>query len=168
MPIDPMMIPPRRRKKLMSQPKPLLKPGALSARTRPASKPLKKPLPVDDGPKPKTIQKPISKWTKKPRRRLSFSWHYLGLAVFFIVLVLSPEIVGQVLLVGYALLTIIRHHPVQRSFVLALLFLIISPLFTWLTGSEDNGAVLAGYSFAFLGVGVIQLMLEYRHLLREK
>ncbi len=168
MPIDPMMIPPRRRKKLMSQPKPLLKPGALSVRARPAPKPVKKPVLAYAEPKPRTRPKPLTKSTKERRLKLPFNWHYLVLTVFFIVLVLSPEIVGQVLLAGYALLTIIRHHPVQRSFVLALLFLIISPLFTWLTGSEDNGAVLAGYSFALLGVGVFQLMLEYRHLLREK
>ena len=164
MPIDPMMIPPRRRKKLMSQPRPLLKPGALAKPSMPMAKQPKKPLMVAPNVKPEANSSPVT----KRRLGLSFNWRYLVLAVFVMVLVFSPEIVGQVLLVGYALLTIIRHHPVQRSFVLALLFLIISPLFTWLTGSEDNGSVLAGYSFALLGVGVFQLMLEYRHLLREK
>lgn len=101
-------------------------------------------------------------------RRSSFVRSYLTLIVFIVLLIVSPEIVGQVLLIGYGLLAIIRHLPLQMSFGLAVLFLIISPLFTWLTGSEDNGAVLAGYSFVFLAVGLLQLIIGYRRTLREK
>lgn len=111
--------------------------------------------------------KPMPALEIRPKRSPT-SKGYVVLAMFIILLTLSPEIVGQALLIGYGLLVIIRHPPLQMSFGLAVLFLMISPLFTWLTGSEDNGVVLAGYSFVFLAVGLLQLIIGYRRIIREK
>lgn len=103
----------------------------------------------------------------EPRRRLRFpklSFIPYVVAAFLLVgLLIVPEIIGQVLIIIYCLLTILLRYSITQTLVLATLLLVISPAFAWLTGNEQNGTVLSGYSFALLGLGLVQIILAYRN-----
>lgn len=100
----------------------------------------------------------------KPRHRLLLPKRYILAAVLLITLLVIPETIGQLLVLAYGVLTILRRFSMFQTFILAAALLLISPLFTWLTGSEENGSVLAGYSFVLLGLGLVQLILAYRRV----
>jgi hypothetical protein len=86
----------------------------------------------------------------------------LAAAVLVVILLVSPELIGQIFVVLYGVLTILRRFSMRQTFIVAAVLLLIAPLYSWLTGSENNGSVLAQYSFMLLGVGLIQLILAYR------
>lgn len=101
----------------------------------------------------------------KPRRRTRMlPKRYIVASLLLIALLVTPESIGQILVLAYAVLTILRRFSMLLTFALAALLLLISPIFTWLTGSEENGSILAGYSFILLGLGLVQLIIAYRHL----
>lgn len=100
----------------------------------------------------------------EPRRRIRLPKRYIVAALLLTALLFSPETIGQILVLVYGVLTILRRFSMLQTFILAALLLLISPLFTWLTGSEENGSVLAGYSFVLLGLGLVQLILAYRRV----
>lgn len=100
----------------------------------------------------------------EPRRRIPLPKRYIIAGLLLIALLSTPETIGQILVLAYGVLTILRRFSMLQTFILAALLLLISPLFTWLTGSEENGSILAGYSFVLLGLGLVQLILVYRRV----
>lgn len=91
----------------------------------------------------------------------------VALILFVAALMVLPELLGQVLLVVYGVLAVFRRYVVGLTFGLAILVLLLSPLFAFITGSSGNGAVLAGYSFGLLLVGFVQLIIEFRRMQRK-
>ena len=100
----------------------------------------------------------------EPRRRIRLPKRYIIAVLLLVALLFTPETIGQVLILVYGVLTILRRFSMLQTFILAATLLLVSPLFTWLTGSEENGSVLAGYSFVLLGLGLVQLILAYRRV----
>ena len=100
----------------------------------------------------------------KPRRRIPIPKRYIIAVLLLIMLLFTPETIGQILILLYGVLTILRRFSMLQTFILAAILLLISPFFTWLTGSEENGSILAGYSFILLGLGLVQLILAYRRV----
>lgn len=90
-----------------------------------------------------------------------------AIVLFVISLFVLPEFLSQLLLIGYAVFVIIRRVVVGLTFGIAILLLLLSPLFTLITGNTANGAVLASYSFGLLLVGFVQLIVEYRRTQRQ-
>lgn len=102
---------------------------------------------------------------KQPRHRSRrLPLRFIIAALLLVALCLVPENIGQILVLAYAVLTILRRFSMQLTFIVAVLLLLLAPIFTWLTGAEGNGAILAGYSFMLLGLGLVQLVLAYRHV----
>jgi hypothetical protein len=101
-------------------------------------------------------------YRQAPRTRIPK--RFIAAIVLVAALIVSPEIIGQILVISYGLLTILRRFSMVQTFVTAAVLVLLSPVMTWLTGSEENGSVLAGYSFMLLGVGLLQLILAYRHV----
>ena len=95
-------------------------------------------------------------------------WPKIAVLVLFVVaLMLLPEFLSQILLVIYGVLAVFKRYVVGLTFGLAILVLLLSPLFGLVTGSSGNGAVLASYSFGLLLVGFVQLIIEYRRMQRQ-
>ena len=126
-------------------------------------RPLRPKPPVKKVPAAEPAEPPEQK--VKPRRRTrTLPKRYVIAALLLVALLVTPESIGQILVLAYAVLTILRRFSRLLPFALAALLLLISPIFTWLTGSEENGSILAGYSFILLGLGLVQLIVAYRHL----
>jgi len=100
---------------------------------------------------------------QKPKSRFAHpGFKIAALMVMVLTLIVAPEIVGQIVIILYALLAILRRFSLHLTFALAVVLLGISPVVTLLMGGEGSGATIAGYSFAFLGVGLVQMILGYR------
>lgn len=92
-------------------------------------------------------------------------WPKIVIIVLLVVsFMILPELISQILIVAYGILAVFRRFVVGLTFGLAILVLLLSPLFTLVTGSSGNGAILASYSFGLLLVGFIQLIVEYRRM----
>lgn len=124
----------------------------------PAPQPIEEPTPRG------TSGRRTHKQTSKQRRHFGLPKRTLAAIVLVAALMISPEFIGQILVILYGLLTILRRFSMLQTFIVAVVLVLLSPLITWLTGSEENGAIIAGYSFVLLGVGLVQLIIAYRRV----
>lgn len=124
-------------------------------------------------PAPQPIEEPAYRGTSRRRghkqapkkyRRFGLPKRTLAAIALVVALMISPEFIGQILVVLYGLLTILRRFSMLQTFIIAVVLVLLSPVMTWLTGSEENGAIIAGYSFVLLGVGLVQLVMAYRRV----
>lgn len=147
-----------------SKPKP-----APKQQPMPASKPLMVssiaiPAPPH-APAKRTSDKPLThKKVTRPANAPRLWPRIVALALFVVALMILPEFLSQILLIVYGVLAVFRRYVVGLTFGLAILVLLLSPLFALVTGNSANGAVLASYSFGLLLVGFIQLIVEYRRM----
>jgi len=118
-------------------------------------------------PTPEASLKPVEPAVKKKHHR-RFRWQWLLVVAMVAALLVLPEFIGQLVLIVYAIVVLIKRVVVHLTFGLAILFLVLSPLLSVLTGSEGNGGVLASYSFMLLAVGFMQAIREYRRLSRVR
>jgi len=114
---------------------------------------------------PQTVKEANSKNTLQKKRNIP--WRIVVLVAMCGALLFIPEIIGQMLLIIYGIIAIVRRYKPHVTFILAVVFLVLSPVMNIAAG-ENDGGVLASYSFFFLVIGLLQLITEYRRMLNEK
>lgn len=130
-------------------------------------RPKPQPKPIVKTPEPAAV-KDVREVKKLSRTRFHFRWHWLLIIGLVAALLVLPEFIGQLLLIVYAVVVFIKRSVVHLTFGLAVLLLALSPLLSFLTGSEGNGGVLASYSFFLLIIGFMQAIREYRRFVRDR
>lgn len=117
-----------------------------------------------------TPEAPIERVGKEVKkvRRMHLQWRWLFVGVMVAALLVLPESIGQIVLICYGFVVVIKRAVVHLTFGLAVLFLVLSPILSVLTGSEGNGRVLASYSFVLLLIGFMQAIGHYKRLVKEK
>lgn len=126
-----------------------------------------KPQPVAKAPEPPAREE-VREVKKLPKKHVRFRWHWLLIVGLVAALLVLPEFIGQLLLIVYAVVVFIKRSVVHLTFGLAVLLLALSPLLSFLTGSEGNGGVLASYSFFLLLIGFMQAIREYRRFAGDR
>lgn len=132
--------------------------------------------PIRRRPKPQSVAKApelpareeVKDVSKLPKKRFHFRWYWLLIVGLVASLLVLPEFIGQLLLIVYAVVVFIKRSVVHLTFGLAVSLLALSPLLSFLTGSEGNGSVLASYSFFLLLIGFMQAIREYRRFAGDR